>query len=65
MSTDLVFRAEKKLFVNVLIGVEDILGAHAVDVTLQTRRVGLEEEEFSPEALRELSLLILGGSVSK
>ena len=65
MSTDLVFRAEKKLFVDVLIGVKDILGAHAVDVTLQTRRVGLEEEEFSPEALRELSLLILGGSVSK
>jgi len=65
MTTDLVFRAEKKLFVDVLIGVKDILGAHAVDVTLQTRRVGLEEEEFSPEALRELSLLILGGSVSK
>ena len=65
MTTDLVFRAEKKLFVDVLIGVKDNLGAHAVDVTLQTRRVGLEEEEFSPEAFRELSLLILGGSVSK
>jgi len=42
MTTDLVFCAEEELFVDVLIGVKNVFGAHAIDVTLQNGRVGLE-----------------------